>query len=547
MNIIVEILRENPLLLLFLVAGIGYPLGRIRFGGTSLGVAAVLFVGLAFGALDPDLKLPEIVYLLGLVLFVYCIGLSSGSVFFASLKRQGMRFNLLVAGGLLFAVVLAIILHNLFQLNGTLTAGMYAGSLTNTPALAGVLEHVRAAAPKDLVEQLASEPVVAYSLTYPIGVLGVILAIYLAQRIFRINYKDELHVAREYGAVNEPLRNMTLCIAKDQTLSVAALVKHFQWNVLFGRIKRDQQVSLVTGTTMLKAGDLISLVGTQDALEVVSRELGGACGDRLEFDISKIDKRRIFVSNPQVVGRRLRDLDLMNRYGVLVTRLRRGDLEMIPHGETVLCLGDQVRVVSPHEKMDDVAAYLGDSYRAVSEIDVLTFSLGLAFGLLLGMLPIPLPGGVTLKLGVAGGPLIVALVLGAVGRTGQVVWELPYSANLTLRQIGLILFLAGVGTRSGYVFVNTLTQGSGLLVFAGGAIITMITAFTVLFVGYKVMRIPMSLLIGVVSGLQTQPAVLGFALEQTQNELPNIGYATVYPVSMILKILLAQVLLILFW
>ena len=193
--------------------------------------------------------------------------------------------------------------------------------------------------------------------------------------------------------------------------------------------------------------------------------------------------------------------------------------------------------------MDAVGAFFGDSYRALSEIDILTFSLGIALGLLLGTVPIPLPGGVTFRLGLAGGPLIVALILGALGRTGPLVWGLPYSANLTLRQIGLILFLAGIGTRAGYAFLSTFTQGGGLTIFAAGAAVTCITALATLWVGHRLLKIPMSLLIGMLSGLQTQPSVLGYALEQTGNDLPNIGYATVYPIATISKIIFAQLLL----
>ena len=219
---------------------------------------------------------------------------------------------------------------------------------------------------------------------------------------------------------------------------------------------------------------------------------------------------------------------------------------MLPHGQTTLMLGDQVRVIAPHNQMENVIQLFGDSYRGVSEIDVLTFSLGLALGLLLGMVPIHLPGGLTLKLGMAGGPLIVALVLGALGRTGPVIWQIPYSANLTLRQIGLVLFLAGIGTRAGYSFISMITQGNGPIIFIAGALVTCLTMLVTMWVGYKLLHIPMGLLTGMVAGLQTAPAALGFATEQSHNELPNIGYATVYPVAMISKILLAQALLLMF-
>lgn len=226
-----------------------------------------------------------------------------------------------------------------------------------------------------------------------------------------------------------------------------------------------------------------------------------------------------------------------------MTRVRRGDIELLAHDDTILELGDRVRVVAWHEHMHALSAFFGDSYRAVSEVDILTFNLGLALGLLLGMVSIPLPGGVALKLGFAGGPLIVALILGALERTSPLIWNLPYSANLTLRQIGLILFLAGIGMRAGYAFVATLAQGGDEGIFLTSAALTLIVALLALWIGYRLLKIPIGLLLGMLAGLQTQPAVLGFALEQTGDEQPNVGYAAVYPVALITKILFEQLLL----
>jgi len=271
--------------------------------------------------------------------------------------------------------------------------------------------------------------------------------------------------------------------------------------------------------------------------------LGEISKDEISLDRSKFDSRRIFVSNPRVAGRKLGNLGLFDRFGATVTRVRRGDDDFLPHDDMVLEPGDRVRVVALRERMSEVTAFFGDSYRAVSEIDILSFSVGLALGLLLGLVPIHLPGGITLKLGFAGGPLIVALILGTLERTGNMVWSLPYGANMTLRQTGLVLLLAGIGTRAGYGFVSTFANGQGLAIFAIGAMITFVVALVTLWVGHKIMKIPMNLLVGIVAGVYTQPAVLGYALEQTGNDLPNIGYASVYPVATIGKILLAQVLL----
>ena len=271
-----------------------------------------------------------------------------------------------------------------------------------------------------------SEPVVAYSITYPIGVLGMILAVYLTQRFWKVEYAAEARQLPEYSSSNEPIRSRTVCVTHASEQTIAEMIRHHHWSVVFGRIRRDGQMALVTGQTVLRPGDLVTLIGTDDALDEVTRAVGDtACNEHLEFDISQYDKRRIFVSSPQISGRRLRDLDIIGHYGALITRIRRGDVELLPHGETVLMPGDQVRVVAPHEQMDPLTRLFGDSYRAVSEVDILTFSLGLALGLLLGLVPIPLPGGVTLKLGIAGGPLIVALLAGALGRTGTAGLEHP--------------------------------------------------------------------------------------------------------------------------
>jgi putative transport protein len=225
--------------------------------------------------------------------------------------------------------------------------------------------------------------------------------------------------------------------------------------------------------------------------------------------------------------------------------VRRGDIEFLPDKTTVLELGDRVRVVAPPSRMDEISHWFGDSYKALSEMDVITFSLGIALGLLLGSIPIPTGAGASFKLGFAGGPLIVGLVLGRLGRTGPLTWSLPFSVNLTVRQMGLVLFLAGVGTRSGYAFVSTFREGGGLTVFAVGAVVTCMVALGSLWVGRRLLKIPMSVLIGMVSGVHTQPAALAFACEQTGNDLPNLGYAMVFPIATIGKILLAQLLVVL--
>ncbi|HLN65345.1 MAG TPA: aspartate:alanine exchanger family transporter [Symbiobacteriaceae bacterium] len=535
----IQILKESPLLLLVLVAGIGYPLGRIKVGGAALGVSAVLFVGLAFGALDPALKLPALVDQLGLAVFVYTVGLSSGPGFFASLRGRGLRDNLFVIAGIIFSALLCIPAQFLLGLRPGQTAGLFAGVQSNTPAMAGALDYLKQYAPG----ANPSDPVVAFSLTYPIGIIGMILTIGLAQKLFKPDY------AREAEELNlgqsQELRSLTIRVTSPEAVgaTLPALMQRHDWKVIFGRVKHGEHCEVATYSATLQAGDLITAVATATELDRVVPVLGEVSGEAADVDRSEVDMRRIFVSNAAVVGVPIRDLQLPQRLGAIITRVRRGDLDLLPHANMVLELGDRVRVLTRPANLPAVARYFGDSLKALSEIDITSFSLGLALGIILGMIPIPLPGGLTIKLGMAGGPLLVALVLGALVRTGRMVWGLPYNVNLVLRQAGLIGFSAGVGTRSGYDFAHTLLQGSGLSILGAGLVITCITGLTFLWVGHKLLKIPMGIMTGLTAGLHTQVATLSFAQEQAGNDLPNLGYTVVYPAAMVIKIVLAQVLL----
>ncbi len=533
-----SLLAEQPLLLLFLVAAVGVALGRIRLLGVRLGMAAVLFAGLAFGAFDPRWALPEVVMQLGLALFVYTIGLANGRAFLRSFGPSGLRANGLVLCVLIVGAVLTLVAARLLGWDPATAAGLFAGATTNTPALAGVVEALHGVEP-----QRQAAPVVAYSLAYPGGVLGVILSIALLQRLRRRD--DPATAPRDHGEAGERLSNLTVRLTRPE-LSRAPIEgwrEREGWHVILGRFRRAGEVELVGADTVLQPGDEVSIIGAEVDLRAVASRLGEVTDAHLEFDRSKLDFRRVFVSEPSVAGRSLADLRLPQRLGAIVTRVRRGDLDLLPDGGLRLELGDRVRVVARRDRMEEVARFFGDSYHALSEVDVPTLALGLCAGLLIGALPIPLPGGGSLELGFAGGPLLVALALGAVGRSGRWVWTLPYSANLTLRQIGLLFFLAAVGTRSGYAFFSTLRAGQGLDLLLAGLVITLLLTSLTLFIGHRWLRMPMDLAAGVACGQQTQPAALGYAVEQMGNDRPQTGYATVFPLATIAKIVLAQVLL----
>lgn len=535
----VDLLADSPLLLLFTVSAVGVVLGRIRLGGFSLGIAAVLFVGIAFSAVDERLILPEFVFMFGLALFVYLIGLASGPGFAAALRRQGVRDNLLALGVIGVGFFLALSAARALDLGSALGAGLFAGSMTNTPALAAVIESVRLVDGAD-----PALPVVAYTLTYPIGVVGVLGAVYAAQRLWRIDYRAE--AARlPRGAGNAPdISTATVRVTTVDGVSVGELLGGHDWDVRLGRLVHDGDVVPATPDHELRRGDLVSVIGADEDIARVVARLGEVTDEHPELDRSSLDFRRMFVSNPKVAGRPLGALGL-EQYQAVVTRVRRGDVDLVAHDGTLLAMGDRLRVVAPRDQLPQVARLLGDSYRALGEVDVMTLGLGIAAGLLLGAIPVPLPGGAVFRLGFAGGPLIAGLVFGALGRTGRLLWQLPYGANLTLRQLGVLLFLAGIGTRSGQAFAAEVGDPRSVLIVAGGAVVTLGVAFTALAVGHKLLRIPMGVLIGMVAGIQTQPAVLAYSLEQTGDDLPNNGYASVFPVAMIAKIVLAQFMLVL--
>ncbi len=546
MPFIIETLKHNHLLLIFIVAGLGYAVGHIKIKGFSLGISAVLFVGLFFGALDKDIKLPEIVHMLGLVIFVYAIGISSGPGFFASLKGRGFSENLLAGGVLVLGSFVVILVKKIFLLSSGVAAGLFCGSFTNTPALAAVIEAIKRAAGDGDVSVASSEPVFGYSVAYPMGVIGILLSFYMFQRMFKIDFAEEARKYPEQVGGQKKIINLTIRITKEDlsNIKIADFIHSKHLRIIFGRYKRGDILELVDSETVLNKGDLITVVGEEGDVMKAVQLMGEVSNIAIDMDRTLLDFRRILVSNKEVVERPIRELKIPKRFRALITRVRRGDIEFIPDGNTVLELGDRIRVLGPRDRMDEISKYFGDSYKAVSEIDIVPFALGIALGILVGSIPIPLTDEIRFTLGVAGGPLIAGLVLGRIGKTGNIVWQIPYNANLTLRQIGIILFMAGVGTRSGFAFYNTLKEGNGPLIFLLGAVITITAVCAALIIGYKFMKIPFSIMTGIVSGIHTQPSALAFANEQSRLDAPNIGYATVYPLATILKIILAQVILI---
>jgi putative transport protein len=550
MQTLADLLAGNPLLLLFAVVAVGYPFGRLSYRGVSLGIAAILFAGLGIGAVDQRLRLPEVVQLLGLCLFVYSVGLSSGPGFVATLRRHGARNAAVVAMALGVGGIVTWAGARLLGLDAPTGAGLFAGSLTNTPALAAILEVLRGNA-AGAAEAVQSAPVVAYSVSYPLGVLLPIIAIAVVPRLWRGEVPSDARTSHSWPAAAKGSAGSgglivgTIRVTREDAAgrTASALRAEAGARVTPGRVKRaDGTVELVTEETVLAMGDLITAVGASSDVSRFVERLGERSAEAINLDRRELDVRRIFVSNPQAVGHSLRDLDLVQQYGAVVTAIRRGDADWVPNGDTVLQLGDRVRVLTRRENLRAVSAFLGDSYRAVSEFDVLTFAFGIVLGIAVGLVPLPLPGGITIRLGLAGGPLVVAMILGAVGRTGPFVWGIPYGVSLTLRELGLLLFFAGIGTRSGYASWQALQDPSTLSILLLGAVVSAATAATILVTGRYAFRVPEGILCGMIAGVHTQPAALSAALDRRLDDTPNVGYGAVFPLATVLKLVIAQVL-----
>lgn len=538
---LVGALTQYPIVTLFLVIGLGYLLGEVSFRGFRLGVAGVLFVGLAIGSLDPAVALPEVVPALGLIIFVYTIGIQSGPAFMASFRSDGWRQSLLAVAVLLFGAGLTLILSYALSLSGPYAAGLYCGALTNTPALAAAREVVRESArreglPAEAARLLADQPTVAYSLAYPMGVIGVLLCFQLGRRLWpareqQVEAAPQILV-RDFVVKNPGVAGRTV----DDVFRL-----HKDLGFVISRILHEGKTEIAASHTRLCLGDVVAVVGEEEALERAEQILGAPSEAHIEADHAELDSRRFYVSDKAVVGRRIRDLDLQTRLSATITRLRRGDVDVVPGPDIRLEFGDQVRVLTHRGSFPAVSRFLGDSIRGTAETDFGSVAIGMVLGVVVGMMPIPLPGGNTVRLGLAGGPLLVALFLGYLERTGRITWVMPISANLTLRQIGLLLFLAGVGTRAGFEFAGTLNaRGLGMLLAA--AAVTFAVTWATLIAGRRFLKLPFDSLMGLASGVQTQPACLAFAASQTRSDAPNIAYAGVYPAATIAKIILAQLL-----
>lgn len=526
MRPVLEFLAEEPLFLLFLLFALGTLLGTIRVAGISLGPAAVLFAAIAVtgyaSTQDITLEISHEVGFLGLVLFTYSVGVLSGPNFFAALRR-GLRP--LVSGALILvgAAVVAVVVGRQFGLDGPTIAGTFAGGLTNTPALAAASE----------VAGDAVRPTVGYSIAYLFGVIGMLGAAIIALR-GRVAAGDR----------SEDLVNLTVRVERPGIGRIRDIEASHGGRIGFSRVRHEETgpVLVAVDEELLREGDLVTVVGPDDLVRKVAAELGHASSHTLVGDRRYLDFRRITLSRPALSGRTVGELKLEETYAATVSRVRRGDTDLVATDDLVLQLGDRLRVIAPGGSMTDITKYLGDSLRGLSDINPLGLAIGMCLGVFIGSLHLPLPGG-GLEISAAAGTLVVGLVFGRLGRVGPLVTTMPHAACATLSQFGMLAFLAYAGTKSGGQFVDAISSGEGWRIAVLGALITTFSAAAFLVVMRAVHAVEGTRLAGMLAGAQTQPAVLAYANDRTGfDNRVALGYALIYPMAMVLKILLAQIL-----
>ena len=534
-------------LLYSFVIAVGVLLGKIKFFGVSLGVTFVLFTGIVCGhfGLTGNTQILTFLQDFGLILFVFCIGLQVGPSFFSSFKKGGIAMNLVAMGIVALNIAVAVALY--YGLNGRIElpmmVGILCGAVTNTPGLG--------AANEALSQLNYSGPQIAmgYACAYPLGVLGIIGSIIAIRYICRINLKkEEEDIAKEEAANPHLTPRMMHLEVHNEALAGKTLlqVRDFMGrDFVCSRILQNGHVSIPNRDTVFHLGDQLFVVCAEDDAEAIIAFIG----PKIEVDWEKQDtpmvSRRILVTKSEINGKKLGSLHFRSMYGVNVTRINRSGMDLFADPNLVLQVGDRVMVVGPQDAVERVANLMGNSLKRLDHPNIVTIFVGIFLGIFFGSLPIAFPGIPTpVKLGLAGGPLIVSILIGRFGYKLKLVTYTTMSANLMLREIGIALFLASVGIKAGANFVNTVVDGDGLLYVGCGFLITVIPLLIMGAVARWHYKMNYFMLMGLIAGSNTDPPALAYSNQTAGNNAPAVGYSTVYPVSMFLRILTAQLLIL---
>ncbi|HEA3289535.1 TPA: putative transporter [Pasteurella multocida] len=541
--------------LLALVAVIGLWIGHWKIRGVGLGIGGVLFGGIIVAhftnqyGLKLDAHTMHFIQEFGLILFVYTIGIQVGPGFFASLRQSGLKLNGFAALIVLLGSLAVIVIHKLADVPLDIILGIYSGAVTNTPSLGAGQQILSELG----LTQTMSTMGMAYAMAYPFGICGILLSMWLIRLFFRIKIDDEAkNFLKESGQDKETLGSINVRVTNPNLDGLRLVdIPGFdeKRDVVCTRLKRDEHISVPQANTIIQKGDLLHLVGEIPLLRKIKLVLGEEVDVPLSSFTGDLRSDRIVVTNEKVLGKKIRALGIHQKYGVVISRLNRAGVELVPTANTALQFGDVLHVVGRSEVLNQAVSILGNAQQKLQQVQMLPVFIGIGLGVLLGSIPFHIPGfPVPLKLGLAGGPLVVALILARIGSIGKLYWFMPPSANLALREIGIVLFLAVVGLKSGGNFVDTLVNGSGLEWMVYGIFITFVPLMIVGIVARLYAKMNYLSLCGLLAGSMTDPPALAFANAiKEESGASALSYATVYPLVMFLRIISPQLLAILLW
>lgn len=538
----------HSVLILSLVIAFGIMLGKIKVAGISLGVIWILFVGIVFGHFDLNLDEHLLHFLkeFGLILFVYSIGLQVGPGFFSAFKKGGFTLNVLAVLVVFISVLITVALHFITGIPITTMVGILSGAVTNTPGLGAAQQ-----ANSDLNGIDAPEIALGYAVAYPLGVIGCILALLALKYLLHINTrKEEAEAEQGLGHLQElTVRPVSVEIRNEAVdgKTIKEIKPLLNRAFVISRIRHrdsENEVELVNADTVLHLQDQILFISNPKDMEAIIAFFGRQISAEWEQD-KKLISRRILITKPELNGKSLAQLKIRNNFGASITRINRSGVDLVATPHLQLQMGDRVTIVGSELAVSHTEKVLGNSLKRLNHPNLIPIFLGIALGCILGSLPFMFPGiPQPVKLGLAGGPLIVSILISRFGPQYKLITYTTMSANLMIREIGISLFLACVGLGAGKGFVDTIIHEGGYVWIAYGAIITIVPLLVGGLIGRYAWKLNYYTLIGVLSGTNTNPPALAYSSELTSCDAPAVGYATVYPLAMFLRVLTAQLLIL---
>ncbi len=531
-----------------IVIAVGVVLGKVKIFGVSLGVTFVLFVGILLGhfGLSVDGEILHFVKEFGLILFVFSIGLQVGPGFFASFKNEGVKLNLLAMAIIALNIIVALVIYFFDDSIGLMIVGILSGAVTNTPGL-GAAEQALSQLYTDGIITEVPQLALGYAVAYPLGVVGIILAMIIVRAIFRVNFQEETDKIERENNDSQLVPHIITYRTENKLIvgrTLSELSSMINRNFVVSRIKRNDEIIIPNSKTILQDKDLLLTVLSEADEEALTAFIG----PKIEMDWEAIQapviSRRILVSKEEYNGRKIGSMRLRMGYRLNVTRVTRAGVDLLASPNLALQMGDRITVVGKEEDIDRLAEKLGNSMKHLNHPNLFTIFIGIMIGVIFGSMPFTVPGmPVPLKLGLAGGPLIIAILIGRFGHKMHLTTYTSTSANLMLREVGICLFLASVGISAGGEFVKTIMEG-GLMWVLWGFLITLIPLLIVGSVGRGYYKLNYFTLMGLMSGACTDPPALAYSNKVANNDAPSVAYSTVYPLTMFLRILTAQILIL---